>query len=320
MNNQTLVTEFILGGFSSNPKMQSFFLGLFSIIYIITLLGNLVIFSLICLDPHLHTPMYFFLSNLSVLDICYSSSTIFHLLSNFLFQRRTISLVGCAAQMYLFLVLATTECILLSVMAYDRYVAICLPLNYTVIMNQRTRVTLAMVSWGSGLVVPVPFTVLTWRLPFCGPNVINHFFCEMPALWRLACSDTQPIELTTQVGSLFSLLAPIIFIFVSYVHILAAILKINYSGGRQKAFSTCFSHLVVVALFYGTAFFRYIQPMSLRTPVLNKVISLFYTVLTPMLNPIIYSLRNREVKMALVKMLRNVSFPQATECGVFKGT
>ncbi|XP_059586785.1 olfactory receptor 2A1/2A42-like, partial [Alligator mississippiensis] len=303
MKNQTLVTEFILAGLSSNPKMQSFFLGLFSIIYIITLLGNLIIFSPICLDPHLHTPMYFFLSNLSLLDICYSSSTIFHLLSNFLFQRRTISLVGCAAQMHLFLALATTECILLAVMAYDRYTAICLPLNYRVVMSQRTCITLAVASWGCGLILPIPHTILTWRLPFCGPNVINHFFCEMPAVLRLACSDTQLIELVTQVGCLFTLLAPITFIFVSYVHILAAVLKINSSMGRQKAFSTCFSHLLVVALFYGTAFFRYMQPSSFCSLELNKVLSLFYTVITPMLNPIIYSLRNKDVKMALIKLL-----------------
>ncbi|XP_051495917.1 olfactory receptor 2A12-like [Apus apus] len=298
-NNQTLLAEFTLLGLPGDPKLQQFILAFFTLIYIITLIGNLIIFCLIHLDPHLHLPMYYFLRHLSLIDICYPSSTFIPLLISRLAQRRTISLTGCAVQMYLFLVLATTECILLAVMAYDRHVAICLPLHYTTTMSNRKCVILASLSWVSGLVLPIAHTVLTWRLPYCGPSVIDHFFCEMPAVLQLACADTYLIKLVTQVGCLFTLLMPITFIVFSYMNILVAIFKINSAKGREKAFSTCLSHLMVVVLFYGSAIYTYMKPNAFHLPQKDKIISIVYNILTPMLNPIIYSLRNTEVKKAL---------------------
>uniref|UniRef100_A0A8C8RX83 Olfactory receptor n=1 Tax=Pelusios castaneus TaxID=367368 RepID=A0A8C8RX83_9SAUR len=304
MRNQTSMTEFLLLGLSGDPKMQFFFFWLFSIIYTITLAGNVIILALIWMDSRLHTPMYFFLSHLSCVDICYTSSTVPQMLANFLSPRKTISLTSCAAQMYLFLVLATTECILLAEMAYDRYVAICHPLHYTLLMNRGVCIKLAVASWTCGLILPVVHIVLTWQLPFCGPNLIDHFFCEMPAVLKLACADTQLVEMVTLAGCLFTLLTPISFIFFSYSRILAAILRIHSSERQRKAFSTCTSHLIVVALFYGNAMVMYMRPGSSHSPFQDKMISLFYSIITPMFNPMIYSLRNKEVKGALVKVLQ----------------
>ncbi|XP_067173603.1 olfactory receptor 2A12-like [Apteryx mantelli] len=303
-NSQAPVTEFILLGLPGDPKLQRFMVVFFALIYTITLLGNLLIFSLTHLDPHLHIPMYYFLRHLSLIDICYPSSTFLQFLAISIAQRRTISFTGCAVQMYVFLALATTECILLAVMAYDRHVAICLPLHYTTTMSHRKCVILTSLSWASGLVLPVTHTVLTWRLPYCGPNVIDHFFCEMPALLQLACADTYLIKLVTQVGCLFTLLMPITFIVFSYINILVAILKINTAKGRERAFSTCLSHFIVVVLFYGSAMFMYMKPRSFHSPQNDKIISILYSILTPMLNPIIYSLRNTEVKKALMRIIR----------------
>ncbi|XP_010005571.1 PREDICTED: olfactory receptor 2A12-like [Chaetura pelagica] len=308
-NNQTLLAEFTLLGLPGDPKLQQFILAFFTLIYMITLLGNLIIFCLIHLDPHLHLPMYYFLRHLSLIDICYPSSTFLPLLISRLAQRRTISLTGCAVQMYMFLVLATTECILLAVMAYDRHVAICLPLHYTTTMSNRKCVILTSLSWVSGLVLPIAHTVLTWRLPYCGPSVIDHFFCEMPTILQLACADTYLIKLVTQVGCLFTLLMPITFIVFSYMNILVAIFKINSAKGREKAFSTCLSHLMVVVLFYGSAIYTYMKPNSFHSPQKDKIISIVYNILTPMLNPIIYSLRNMEVKKALVRLIRMEAWP-----------
>lgn len=212
---QTLLTEFTLLGLPSDPKLQQFILGFFALIYIITLLGNLLIFCLIHLDSHLHIPMYYFLRHLSLIDICYPSSTFLPLLISVLAQRRTISLTGCAVQMYMFLELTTTECILLAVMAYDQHVAICLPLHYIMTMTNRKGVTLTSLLWARGLVLPITQTVLTWKLPYCGPSVIDHFFCEMSAVLQLAYADTYPIKLVTQVGCLFTLLMPTTFIVFS---------------------------------------------------------------------------------------------------------
>ncbi|XP_075379448.1 olfactory receptor 2A12-like [Mycteria americana] len=318
-SSQTLLTEFTLLGLPGDPKLQRFVLGFFTLIYIVTLLGNLLIFCLIHLDPHLRIPMYYFLRHLSLIDMCYPSSTFLPLLISYLAQRRTISLTGCAVQMYVFLVLATTECILLAVMAYDRRVAICLPLHYTMTMSNRKCVTLTSLSWVSGLVLPITHTILTWRLPYCGPSVIDHFFCEVPAVLQLACADTYLIKLVTQVGCLFTLLMqvgclftllmPTTFIVFSYLNILVAILKINSAKGREKAFSTCLSHLMVVVLFYGSAIYIYMRPNSFHSPQKDKIISILYNILTPTLNPIIYSLRNTEVKKALVRLIRRETWP-----------
>lgn len=304
MWNQTSVTEFLFLGLSSNFKTCLVLFGLFFVVYTITLAGNAIILVLIWLDSRLHTPMYFFLSQLSCVDICYTSSTIPQLLANLRSPNKPISLVGCAVQMYTFLALATTECLLLAVMAYDRYAAICHPLHYTFLMNKKVCIQLAVATWTGGLLLPVAHSVLTWRLPFCGSNVIDHFFCEMPALLKLACADTSTVEKLTSFGCIVTLVAPISFIMISYVRILTAILKIKSAQGQCKAFSTCASHASVVVLFYGSAIFMYMRPESSHSLGQDKLVSLFYSIVIPLFNPIIYSLKNKDVKEALIKVLQ----------------
>ncbi|XP_062985080.1 olfactory receptor 2A5-like [Elgaria multicarinata webbii] len=303
MRNQTSVAEFLLLDLSRNQKIRLLLISLFSGAYIITLVGNTVILLLIWLDSRLHTPMYFFLSHLACVDICYTSSTVPQMLANLQSPRQTISLIGCAIQMHIFLMLAITECFLLAVMAYDRYVAICHPLHYTFLMNKTMSINLVITSWTSGFLLPIIHTVLTWQLPFCGPNLIDHYFCEMPAILKLACADTEVIEKVTSVGCIFTLLMPISFIMMTYIRILASILKMQSARGRYKAFSTCASHVTLVVLFYGSAIFMYMRPESSHSPGEDKMISLVYSIIIPMFNPMIYSLRNKEVKGALLKVL-----------------
>ncbi|XP_015669528.2 olfactory receptor 2A12-like, partial [Protobothrops mucrosquamatus] len=274
------------------------------VVYALTLVGNTIILMLIWLDAQLHTPMYFFLSHLACVDLCYTSSTVPQMLTNLQSPGQAISVVGCAMQMYIFLALATAECFLLAVMAYDRYVAICHPLHYTVLMNKRMCIFMAMTCWTSGLVLPVAHIVLTWQLPFCGSNLIDHYFCEMPALLKLACADTRVIEKITSVGCIFTLLIPITFITMTYIRILAAILKIQSTQGQHKAVSTCGSHMIVVAFFYGSAIIMYMRPESSHSPGQDKMISLFYSIVIPLCNPIIYSLKNKDMKTALAKILQ----------------
>ncbi|XP_070598131.1 olfactory receptor 2A5-like [Erythrolamprus reginae] len=304
MANQTHVVEFHFLGFSRSFKVRLLLLGLFSIVYALTLVGNTIILMLIWLDARLHTPMYFFLSHLACVDICYTSSTIPQMLTNLQSPGRAISVVGCAMQMYIFLALATAECFLLAVMAYDRYVAICHALHYTVLMNKRICIYTATTCWTCGFVLPLVHTVLTWQLPFCGPNLIDHYFCEMPALLKLACADTRVIEKITLVGCIFTLLIPITFITMTYIRIIAAILKIQSTKGQRKAFSTCGSHMTVVVLFYGSAIFTYMRPESSHSPGQDKMISVFYSIVIPLCNPIIYSLKNNDMKTVLAKILQ----------------
>ncbi|XP_026548502.1 olfactory receptor 2A5-like [Notechis scutatus] len=304
MANQTYVAEFHFLGLSRSLKIRLLLLGLFSIVYSLTLVSNTIILILIWLDARLHTPMYFFLSHLACVDICYTSSTVPQMLTNLQSPGQAISVLGCAMQMYIFLALATAECFLLAVMAYDRYVAICHPLHYTVLMNKRMCIFMAMICWTSGLVLPVVHTVLTWQLPFCGPNLIDHFFCEMPALLKLACADTGVIKKITSSGCIFTLLVPITFITMTYIRVLAAILKVQSAKGQRKAFSTCGSHMTVVVLFYGSAIFMYMRPESSHSPGQDKMISLFYSIVIPLCNPIIYSLKNKDMKTALTKILQ----------------
>ncbi|XP_060092495.1 olfactory receptor 2A1/2A42-like [Heteronotia binoei] len=303
MWNQTSAKEFLFLGLSRNFKIRLILFGLFFMVYMITLAGNVIILVLIWLDSRLHTPMYFFLSHLSCVDICYTSSTVPQMLANLQSPNKPISLIGCAVQMYTFLALATTECILLAVMAYDRYAAVCHPLHYTFLMNKKVCIKLTVATWTSGLLLPVAHAVLTWRLPFCGSNLIDHFFCEMPALLKLACADTNTVEKLTSFGCIVTLVTPISFIMISYTRILAAILKIKSTQSQCKAFSTCASHASVVVLFYGSAIFMYMRPESSHSPGQDKMISLFYSIVIPLFNPIIYSLKNKDVKGALIKVL-----------------
>ncbi|XP_072489060.1 olfactory receptor 5AR1-like [Notamacropus eugenii] len=302
-SNLTSVTEFILLGLSSQPELQLLLFLIFLMIYLMILLVNLLIVLLILRDSRLHTPMYFFLTNLSSIEVCFTSCVFPQMLVHFFAQRKSISYSCCVIQLYTFLAFGIAECYILSVMAYDRFVAIRDPLRYLISMNWRVCRMLAAGSWLGGLMLSTVDTVVTFQLTFCQDNVINHFFCEMPALMHLSCTDTSQAELVVQVFCIFSAFCPITFIILSYTHIIIVILRIRSAQGRRKAFSTCSSHFLVVTLFYGTAIFVYMKPQSLSSPESNKIASMFYVAFTPALNPLIYSLRNKEVKMALRKLL-----------------
>lgn len=293
------VTEFVFLGLSSQPKVQLILFIIFLFFYLLTVAGNIIIITIIQIEPHLQTPMYFFLTNLSFLDICYTSTNVPQMLSNMVGKKKTISFSRCAAQMYFSLSFGMIECVLLGVMAYDRYVAICHPLHYTIIMNQNTCVQLAAISWSSSFLSSMIINVLTLSLPYCGPNVLNHFFCEVPSVLRLACTDTSFTEMVVFIFSIIIVFIPFLLIVVSYAQILLSVLRMRSASGRHKALSTCASHLTVVTLFYGTAIFMYMRPQSKSSRAGGKIIAVFYTVITPMLNPLIYSLRNQDVKGAL---------------------
>ncbi|XP_045418072.1 olfactory receptor 13C7-like [Lemur catta] len=300
--NQTSVMEYVLLGLHAHRKLEVVLFVLCLGIYLVNVLGNSLLIGLNILASRLHSPMYFFLSNLSLMDICGTSSFVPLMLVNFLKAQRTISFPGCALQMYLTLALGSTECLLLAMMAYDRYVAICQPLRYLELMSGQACMQMAVLSWGTGFANSLLQSILAWRLPFCGHNVINHFFCEILAVLKLACGDISLNALTLMVAAVFLTLAPLLLICLSYIFILAAILRIPSAAGRRKAFSTCSAHLTVVVIFYGTILFMYLKPKA-KDPKLDKIIALFYGVVTPSLNPIIYSLRNAEVKAAAVALL-----------------
>ncbi|XP_062975012.1 olfactory receptor 10K2-like [Elgaria multicarinata webbii] len=301
--------EFIMLGFSNLPKYEILLFGVFLAMHLVTLSGHLTIVVMTLADPILHTPMYFFLRNLSSIEICYTLVIVPKMLTNFLAKSRKVSLPECAVQMYFFIALGTSECFLLAVMAYDRYVAICNPLRYTLIMSRGLCLQLLVVVCASGFVLSLGLTALIFRLPFCGSHEINHFFCDIPPVLFLACSDTHTDEVLVFVACLLALLVPFLLILTSYVFIANSILRIKCSQGRKKAFSTCAAHLVVAVLHYGCAIFIYIRPKASYSLEQDKVVSLIYTNVTPMLYPMIYSLRNKEVKGALKKVLgRRVSF------------
>ncbi|XP_012623662.2 olfactory receptor 2F1-like [Microcebus murinus] len=306
-DNMTWVSEFVLMGLSSDRQTQAGLFVLFGAAYLLTLLGNGLIVLLIWLDTRLHLPMYFFLCHLSVVDICYTSSGVPQMLVHFLREQKTISLARCGAQHFFSLALGGTEFLLLAAMAYDRYVAVCDPLRYTAVMSPRLCVALAGVSWLVGLANSAVQTALTMRLPTCGHNVLNHVACETLALVRLACVDVTLNQMAIVASSVVVLLLPCGLVSLSYTHIVAAILRMRSSQGRRKAFGTCASHLTVVSMSYGMALFTYIQPRSMASAEQDKIVVLFYAVVTPMLNPLIYSLRNKDVKAALSRVLMKTS-------------
>uniref|UniRef100_G3SXY8 Olfactory receptor n=2 Tax=Loxodonta africana TaxID=9785 RepID=G3SXY8_LOXAF len=303
IGNHSSVTEFFLVGLSQYPELQLSLFVLCLIMYLIILLGNSLLITISILDSRLHTPMYFFLGNLSFLDICYTTSTIPQMLITFGSERKSISFIGCVLQMVVSLGLGSTECVLLAMMAYDRYVAICNPLRYPIIMNRVLCMHMATWSWITGYLNSLVQTSFTMVLPFCGNNIIDHITCEIVALLKLVCSDITINILIMTVESIVLLMIPLTLIFISYVFILSSILRINSAEGRKKAFSTCSAHLTVVILFYGSALFMYMKPKSKDTKTSDEIIGLSYGVVTPMLNPIIYSLRNKEVKEAVMKVL-----------------
>lgn len=308
--NQTYVTEFVFLGLSQDPHTQVLLFFFFLIIYLLTVLGNLLIVVLIHIDSRLHTPMYFFLRNLSFADLCFSTTTVPQVLVHFLVKRKTISFAGCSTQIVVLLLVGCTECALLAVMSYDRYVAVCKPLRYTTIMTHWVCAQLAIGSWASGAFVSLVDTTFTLCLPYRGNNIINHFFCEPPALLKLASADTYRTEMAIFAMGVAILLAPVSLILVSYWNIISTVIQMQSGEGRLKAFSTCGSHLIVVVLFYGSGIFTYMRPNSKTIKEQDKMISVFYTVVTPMLNPIIYSLRNKDVKGALRKLAGRKSFSQ----------
>uniref|UniRef100_A0A4W2CLW4 Olfactory receptor n=1 Tax=Bos indicus x Bos taurus TaxID=30522 RepID=A0A4W2CLW4_BOBOX len=302
--NQTYVTEFVFLGLSQDPHTQVLLFFLFLIIYLLTVLGNLLIVVLIHIDSRLHIPMYFFLRNLSFADLCFSTTTVPQVLVHFLVKRKTISFAGCSTQIVVLLLVGGTECALLAVMSYDRYVAVCKPLHYTTIMTHRVCAQLATGSWASGAFVSLVDTTFMLCLPYRGNNIINHFFCEPPALLKLASADTYRTEMAIFAMGVAILLAPVSLILVSYWNIISTVIQMQSGEGRLKAFSTCGSHLTVVVLFYGSAIFAYMRPDSKIMNERDKVISVFYSAVTPMLNPIIYSLRNKDVKGALRRVTK----------------
>ncbi|CAO2596675.1 Olfactory receptor 1086 [Lemmus lemmus] len=306
MENITEVTEFVLKGFTDNADLEILCFFLFLAIYLFTLMGNLGLIVLVIGDSRLHNPMYYFLSVLSSVDACYSSVITPQMVVDFMSEKKVISFVGCAAQMFLAVTFGTTECFLLAAMAYDRYVAIHNPLLYAVMMSPRVYVPLIIASYAGGLLHAVIHTVATFRLSFCGYNIINHFFCDCIPLISLLCSNTLEVELIIRFFATFDLISSLLFVLVSYLFIFIAILRMKSPEGRRKAFSTCGSHLTVVTVFYGTLIFMYVQPKSSQSFETDKVSSIFYTLVIPMLNPLIYSLRNKDVKDAIGRTWKKI--------------
>ncbi|XP_004484004.3 olfactory receptor 5T1-like, partial [Dasypus novemcinctus] len=302
LRNGTEVTMFILMGFTNDFKLKVSLFFLFLAIYLFTLIGNLGLFFLVIRDSRLHNPMYYFLSVLSLLDACYSSVVTPKMLVNFLAVDKAISFIGCATQMLLFVSLGTTESFLLAAMAYDRYVAIYNPLLYSVTMSPRVYVPLIMASYIGGILHATIHTVATFRLSFCASNEIKHVFCDIPPLLAISCSDTHTnrILLSYFVGSIE--IITILIVLISYAFILLAILRMRSAEGRRKVFSTCGSHLTGVSIYHGTILFMYVRPSSSSTLDHDMIVSIFYTIVIPMLNPIIYSLRNKDVKRAMKKL------------------
>ncbi|KAM4707005.1 uncharacterized protein O3C94_002386 [Discoglossus pictus] len=300
--NSTEVTEFIFVGFTFSPSVQHIIFLIFTLIYSLLLSGNILIMITIKADPRLHSPMYFFLGKLSFIDLCYSSVTVPKMLVDLLSERKSISFNGCITQLYFFHFFACAECFIFTAMAYDRYVAICKPLHYSTIMSKQLCLSMVVATWLIGFVHSNIQTILTMGLPFCGPNEINSFFCDIPPLIRLACTDTTMIDAMIVANSGIVSLGCFLAVLISYVGITSAILKIKTVEGRSKAFSTCASHLTVVTIFFGPCVYIYMRPSTTFST--DQVVIVFYTVIAPMLNPIIYTLRNEEVKTSMKKVWR----------------
>ncbi|XP_047372598.1 olfactory receptor 150-like [Sciurus carolinensis] len=305
--NHSTVNEFIFIGLTKKPELQVplflFFIG----VYMFTVVGNLGMILLIGLSSHLHTPMYYFLSSLSFIDLCQSTVIIPKMLVNFVMQKNTISYPECMTQLYFFLVFVISECHMLGAMAYDRYVAICSPLLYNVTMSYQVCAWLLAGVYSMGLIGATAHTVCMLRVLFCKVDEINHYLCDLFPLLELSCSSTFVNEVVVLCFSAFNILVPILTILSSYIFIIASILRIRSTEGRAKAFSTCSSHISAVALFFGSLAFMYLQPSSVSSMDQGKVSSVFYTIIVPMLNPVIYSLRNKDVKLALNKFLEKRS-------------
>ncbi|KAM8927113.1 olfactory receptor 1E5-like [Pelodytes ibericus] len=308
MNNVSGNPEFLMQGLSDVPEQQLILFVCFLLMYLLNLLGNSTIIVLIRSDSLLSTPMYIFLGNLSFVDMCYTSSIVPKMLSNIILEKKTISLVDCILQLYFFLCFACTDCFLLAAMAYDRYAAICNPLHYAVIMSDTMCVKLVLGSWFASSLHALLHSLMASQLKFCGINTIHHFFCDMQPLLRLACSDVSLNKLLIYTEGGLPVLIPFTIVLISYMRIISTIVRIRSTTGRYKAFSTCSSHLTVVIFFYGTIAFMYLRPPTHISVNYDRIVSVIYTVVAPTLNPFIYSLRNKEVKGVLRKLLIKRTF------------
>ncbi|XP_073509821.1 olfactory receptor 13G1-like [Phyllobates terribilis] len=307
MTNISLVSEFIILGLSTNPKLETIIFILFLIIYTVALMGNLIIFLLSIFDSGLNTPMYFFLGFLSFLDICCTSATVPKILTDYVTKSKMISYYGCVAQLFFFTWSMGIELLLLTVMAYDRYIAIRNPLRYTTIINHKVCIHIAITITILGSLNSMTHTYCTFRLPYCGDNKINHFFCEIMPLLKLACGDTYINEIVVFTADFILGICCFCLTCISYVFIINTILKIRSAEGKRKAFSTCASHIIIISMYYGAVIFTYIRPRSSLSLEKDKIVSALYAVITPTLNPIIYSLRNKEVKDAFKRTIKRLS-------------
>ncbi|XP_040313074.1 olfactory receptor 2W1-like [Herpailurus yagouaroundi] len=302
-NNGSSMTDFILLGFSDRPQLEHIISGVVFIFYIVTLVGNTTIILVSNLDSQLHTPMYFFLSNLSFLDLCYATSIIPQMLVNLWGPTKSITYGGCVLQFFFALDLGATECLLLAVMAYDRYAAVCQPLHYTVIMHPQLCQKMVLVAWLGGLGSALILCSLTLKLPRCGHREADNFFCEMPALLKMACVYSKVIEVIVYALGVIFLLVPLLLILISYTVITQAVMRIKSTARWRRVLNTCGSHLTVVTLFYGTLIYMYMKPQNSTSQDEGKFFTLFYTIVTPTLNPLIYTLRNKDVKSAVKRIL-----------------
>ncbi|XP_037364088.1 olfactory receptor 2T11-like [Talpa occidentalis] len=303
MRNKNSSSDFILLGLLVSNEATGFVFTVILAIFVVAVTANVVMIFLIQVDSRLHTPMYFLLSQLSIMDTLFICTTVPKLLIDMVSKEKTISFVACGIQIFLYLTMIGSEFFLLGLMAYDRYVAVCNPLRYPVLMNRKMCALLAAGAWFGGSLDGFLLTPITMNFPFCGSRSINHFFCEIPAVLRLACSDTSLYETLMYICCVLMLLIPISIISTSYTLILLTVHRMRSAEGRKKAFTTCSSHLTVVSIFYGAAFYTYVLPQSFHTPEKDKVVSAFYTIVTPMLNPLIYSLRNKDVLGAFKKIV-----------------
>lgn len=302
--NSTSLHDFILLGFSDHPKLEMALSGVVATFYLITLVGNTAIILASLLDSHLHTPMYFFLRNLSFLDLCFTTSIVPQMLVNLWGPHKTISYGGCVIQLYVYMWLGSIECLLLAVMSYDRFTAICKPLHYLVIMNPHLCLKMIIMVWSISLTCSIVLCTLTLNLPRCGNNLLDHFLCELPAMLKIACIDTTAVELSVFALGIAIVLTPLILILISYGYIAKAVLRMKSRAGQRKAINTCGSHLTVVSIFYGAIIYMYLQPGNNASRGQVIFLTLFYTIITPSLNPLIYTLRNKDMKEALKKLMR----------------
>ncbi|XP_008583115.1 PREDICTED: olfactory receptor 2W1 [Galeopterus variegatus] len=303
-SNYSSLHGFILLGFFDHPKLETILSGVVTVFYLITLVGNTAVILASLLDSHLHTPMYFFLRNLSFLDLCFTTSTVPQMLVSLWGPDKTISYVGCVIQLYVYTWLGSSECLLLAVMSYDRFTAICKPLHYFIIMNSHLCLKMIIMVWSISLANSVILCTLTLNLPRCGNNLLDHFLCEFSAMVKIACVDTTTVEMSVFALGIAIVLTPLILILISYGYIAKAVLRMKTKAGQRKAMNTCGSHLTVVSVFYGTVIYMYLQPGNSASKDRGKFLTLFYTIVTPSLNPLIYTLRNKDMKVALRKLMR----------------